>query len=30
MPEPVVEEEGTGTIEFVQMLQKKGLNPKLL
>jgi len=30
MPVPAVEEEGTGTSEFVQMLQKKGPNPKPL
>jgi len=30
MPVPAVEEEGTGTTEFVQMLQKKGPNPKPL
>jgi len=30
MQAPTVEEEGTGTSEFVQMLQKKGPNPKPL
>jgi len=30
MPAPAVEEEGTGVSEFVQMLQKKGPNPKPL
>jgi len=30
MPLPAVEEEGTGVSEFVQMLQKKGPNPKPL
>jgi len=30
MPVQAVEEEGTGITEFVQMLQKKGPNPKPL
>jgi len=30
MPAPAVEEEGAGASEFVQMLQKKGPNPKPL
>jgi len=30
MPAPAVDEEGTGTTQFVQMLQKKGPNPKPL